>query len=71
MEPTPDDHDKKFQIFRLLRTEHLNLEENFQIEKLCNLLAHIYHLENTNLLFTNQIHNTDTNLYINRKSNDK
>lgn len=45
----------KIDIPELIRTEHMNDEEKYHIEKLCLSFSDIFHRENSPLTFTNQV----------------
>lgn len=45
----------KHDIANLIRTQHMNTEEKYHIEKLCRSFSDIFHHENFQLTFTNQV----------------
>lgn len=55
LENSPNEFSDKNEIIDLIRTQHMNPEEKYHIEKLCLSFSDIFHRENTPLTFTNQV----------------
>ncbi|CAG9771277.1 unnamed protein product [Ceutorhynchus assimilis] len=54
-ENTPNEFPNRIDIVDIIRTQHMNEEEKFHIEKLFQKYSDIFHLENQPLTFTNQV----------------